>query len=125
MKVNQFGFKPSIAEQAADELAAASRFTDRVNPFGVMLVLGDERFVMRNLRTAEIAKRLGTTESTMFRHVGKPAVDAIMNAGRHSLIHDHLNPRFAALKALALDLTFDQSLTLEDRVSAWSTAYAT
>ncbi len=123
--VNQFGFKPSIAEAAADEYAAAKKFPGRIRPFGVMLLLNNERIGMRHLRTVEIAKRLGTTESTMYRHVGKPAVQSFLDAGRDSLVKDHRNPRFNALKAYALDLALDGSLSLENRISKWSTAYST
>lgn len=119
------GFNPSIAQTAIDDFEAAKNFPDRIKPFGVMLLLGGEPGGLRSLRTAEIAKRFKTTESTMYRHIAKPALETLLAVGRESLVKDHRDPRFAAIKAFALDLTFDISLNIEVRISRWSAAYAT
>jgi len=117
-------FPPTIAEEVAlrhADVNLKSAPEERIKLFGLRALLGSEPH--RDLRTKKIAEELGVSEPTLFRIVGNPFVEAMLESSLDTLKNKFYAPRYDALRDLAIDLAIDESVDFQTAVKTWSAAY--
>ena len=126
--VNELGFKPSILVTATEALQNNPKLSQSIKHLGVIAILDPARYAgtwKPGISTKNACEALGVSSSTMFKHLGSEGMAQFRIQGEQSLFDDHRNPRYNVLKLLAFDLAIDKSLTIEDRIEKWGSAYAT
>ncbi len=115
-------FPRTILEEVQQEQAKPGiHLVDKFRLLGVAaLVQGGYG---RRLHTVDIAKDLGTTESTLFRNIPKPLFKTLEERGLTSLKNDFYAPRRFALSDIAIHLAADTDVDFESAVKTWSGAY--
>jgi hypothetical protein len=116
--------KPSILETVNTGLETEGvSLPEKLKLLSVALVLQPYDPFARTT-TRSIADRLSTTESTLYRHIEKPALGSLCRMGVYALLHEHQAPRLFSLRAKAADLALQKELSFEEKVTTWSTEYA-